>query len=189
MHCKLRWHLEINGQSSHTFFSAMGRRLGLLPCLNGGLGYLVMYLIALRWKKRGKVSLSICVGLAPRRWGCGGGVKPSRVGKDGPTHPPLKQNGHHCDNLISDVRHRHVNSNIFEIKNSANSVPEQPEYLYLCRTVDTAQVCKTVLGLHKQLQFEPKHQPKSSVTGTHARKRRARVKRGDAYIYAFNTTQ
>ena len=33
MHCKLRWHLEINGQSSHTFFSAMGRRLGLLPCL------------------------------------------------------------------------------------------------------------------------------------------------------------
>ena len=42
----------------------------------------------------------------------------------------------------------------FEIKNSANSVPEQPEYLYLCRTVDTAQVCKTVLGLHKQLQFE-----------------------------------
>ena len=59
-------------------------------------------------EKRGKVSLSICVGLAPRRWGCGGGVKPSRVGKDGPTHPPLKQNGHHCDNLISDVRHRHV---------------------------------------------------------------------------------
>ena len=82
-----------------------------------------------------------------------------------------------------------LNSNIFEIKNSANSVPEQPEYLYLCRTVDTAQVCKTVLGLHKQLQFEPKHQPKSSVTGTHARKRGARVKRGDAYIYAFNTTQ
>ena len=54
MHCKLRWHLEINGQSSHTFFSAMGRRLGLLPCLNGGLGYLVMYLIALRWKKKGE---------------------------------------------------------------------------------------------------------------------------------------
>ena len=37
------------------------------------------------------------IGLAPRRWGCGGGVKPSRVGQDGPTHPPLKQNGHHCD--------------------------------------------------------------------------------------------
>ena len=24
--------------------------------------------------------------------------------------------------------------------------------------VDTTQVCKTVLGLYKQLQFEPKHQ-------------------------------
>ena len=68
-------------------------------------------------EKRGKVSLSICVGLAPRRWGCGGGVKPSRVGKDGPTHPPLKQNGHHCDNLISDVRHRHVKfKHLLELK-------------------------------------------------------------------------
>ena len=40
---KLRWLLQINEQSIHTFFSAMGRRLGLLPCLNGGLGYLIMY--------------------------------------------------------------------------------------------------------------------------------------------------
>ena len=32
------------------------------------------------------------------------GVKPSRVGQDGPTHPPLKQNGHHCDNYY-DVRY------------------------------------------------------------------------------------
>ena len=30
---KLRWLLQINEQSIHTFFSAMGRRLGLLPCL------------------------------------------------------------------------------------------------------------------------------------------------------------
>ena len=50
------------------------------------------------------LSLSIGHSLFHAGGGGGGGVKPSRVGQDGPTHPPLKQNGHHCDNYY-DVRY------------------------------------------------------------------------------------
>ena len=60
---------------------------------------------------------AICPRATALRPRSGMAVKPSRVGKDGPTHPPLKQNGHHCDNLISDVRHRHVKfKHLLELK-------------------------------------------------------------------------
>ena len=58
----------------------------------------------LSFSKRGLLSLSIGHSLFHAGGGVEGGVKPSRVGQDGPTHPPLKQNGHHCDNYY-DVRY------------------------------------------------------------------------------------